>query len=549
MKSDIEKVVQTVCESLYGVSISSSIVRTEKKFGDFSSNIAMQLTKQLKRPPMDIAKEIIHEIEDNNIFSKLDVLKPGFINFTVKDVMLIESLKLTNDLQKFNSSKQILIEYGDPNPFKEMHLGHIYTAIIGDTLASLLESSGADVKRLCYQGDVGLHVAKAIYVVGEYMKWNLDGLEEAYASHSLGYFYASGEKAYNENETAKTKIQGINQNIYKKDNDIVNKIYDLGKKISYERFDKTFDDIGVYFDKKYFESESSKIGEKLVRDNIPKVFEKSDGAVIYRGEKDGLHTRVFINSRGFTTYDAKELGLTVLKHGDFPKADISIIITAAEQDEYFKVVLAALAKIDPKLAQKTIHLSHGFLSLTSGKMSSRTGKVFTGADLVSQVHQMVDLKYKDSKVKKEIFLAALRYTFLRQRIGIDIVFDVEQSIALEGNSGPYLQYAHARACSILAKAKNIDTKFGDKTLQSDERDLVVKICDFPDVILEATKLYLPHQICTYLFELAKEFNSFYEKNRVIDDPRMNLRLAIARSYKDVLEEGLRLLHIPSPESM
>ena len=320
--------------------------------------------------------------------------------------------------------------------------------------------------------------------------------------------------------------------------------------MSFDRFDHIFSEIGVSFDKKYLESNAAIIGNDMVMENVGKVFAKSEGAIIYRGEDEGLHTAVFISSQGLPTYQAKDLGLTQLKLKDFPKQDTSIIITASEQIDYFKVVFAALAKINPDLASKTVHLSHGFLSLSTGKMSSRTGNVYTGSELIETIKLAIENQYADSKVKDQIFIGALRYAFTKQRIGADIVFNVSESVALEGNSGPYIQYAHARAKSILAKLDkkgNKNTSFD--TLDKSERDLISKFTEFPEIVEQAISEYMPHHICTYLFQLAQEFNSFYEKNRVIGDPRESLRVSIVEAYVRILKTGLELLHIPAPDYM
>jgi arginyl-tRNA synthetase len=551
MKLEITDIIHSTCKTQYDLDVEANITRPENRFGDFSTNVAMKLAPELHRSPMDIANELASHLNNLNKFSKVEAVIPGFINITLKDADIAAVLSQELTWQKINSNKQILVEYGDPNAFKEMHLGHVYSSIIGDVICSLLKSSGANVKSLIYQSDVGLNIAKGIYGMGEYVNWDISLLETAAEEKSIGYFYAEGEKAYNTDPAATDRIKMINNSVYLKDDNLINSIYEFGKNMSFDKFDQIFNIINVHFDKRYAESQSAATGKKLVEENIGKVFEKSEGAIIYRGEQDGLHTAVFINSQGLPTYQAKDLGLTQLKSNDFPDADKSIIITANEQVDYFRVVLAALAKLNPDLAKRTVHLSHGFLTLTSGKMSSRTGDVYTGSELINSVKQAVEDQYPESKVKNEIFMAAIRYTFIRQRIGNDIVFNPKESVAIEGNSGPYIQYAHARAKNILVKLA--DSKLSSITkntnLENDERDLISLMSQFSEVVEQSIVEFMPHYICTYLYQLAQEFNSFYEKNRVVGDPREALRAEIVKSYVEILRTGLELLHIPAPDYM
>ena len=553
----IKIIIKSVCRDLFHIDTEIELTRPDAQFGDYSTNIALKLSKQLGKPPMEIAETIAKIINnvDSEIIDKVTSAGPGFLNITLTSKALHDSYSNAVQWDKPNVGDMILVESGDPNPFKEMHLGHLYDSIEGDVVASLFESTGAEVKRLSYHGDVGLQIAKSIWGIGESINWDLDKLEGALKDKQLNFYYAKGSTAYEENEEAASKIREINGHIYSKDDEVINKIYEYGKKISFDRFDKVLGEIKIHNDKRYLESESSVIGLATVKDNIGKVFEQSDGAIVFKGEKVGLHTRVFINSKGLPTYEAKDLGLVELKERDYPKSTKSIVITGSEQTEYFKVMLAALTEISPELATKTVHIPHGFLTLTTGKMSSRTGDVYDAATLISEVKDVINQQYPDSKVKEEIFLAAIRYTFLKQKLGADIIFDVKDSVGLEGNSGPYIQYAHARAKSILEKAEMEgqsiapELKIDQIPLQEGERFLAMKISEFPEVVEQAAQNCMPHHICTYLYELAQEFNRFYEHNRVINDTRMFTRLHIVNVYADVLKTGLKLLNIPAPLHM
>ncbi len=536
---EIKQAIQSVVKKLFDTDVDVELTRPNEQFGDYATNIALQLGKRLKNPPAggsrEVAEQIVQNLKHHDI-AKTEIAGPGFINITLTDEALCQLIdsKPAQD----HKGKQVLVEFGDPNPFKEMHLGHLYTAIVGDAIAHLLEASGAQVKRLSYHGDVGMHVAKWL--------WGRQHAEDN--NQPLGYYYAIGAKAFEEDSQAVKEIQELNKKVYEHDTSIKDN-YDEGKTKSFEQFDIVFKELDINYDKRYLESQAAKIGIDTVRQHTGKVFEESQGAVIYKGEKAGLHTRVFITSQGLPTYEAKDLGLVELKNKDFPNADRSIIITADEQSEYFKVMLAALADFDKPLANKTIHLAHGFLSLTTGKMSSRTGQIFAAADLLKNIMAETKKAFPKSDVQHDTYLAAVKYSILKHRIGGDIVFDVKESISLEGNSGPYLQYAHARARSILKKSHVSSLNSQVKDFDTSERTLLRKIGEYGEVVDKAIAELMPHHVATYLYELAQAFNSFYEHNRVVGDKREPARRWLVENYADTLKNGLNLLNISAPEKM
>jgi arginyl-tRNA synthetase len=325
------------------------------------------------------------------------------------------------------------------------------------------------------------------------------------------------------------------------------KIYWTARTWSYEYFRAFYESIEVVaFDKFYPESATTNPGLELVKAHTPSVFAESEGAVVYQGEDAGLHTRVFVTSKGLPTYETKDLGVVVSEVKDFPY-DERYLITGNDQSEYMKVVFAALHAIDADLAVKQHHLTNGTVRFGSGqKMSSRLGNVTRAVDVIDTVSTAVQAK--DDAVRKQITLGAVKYSFLKHRLGGDIAFEVNESVSLEGNSGPYLQYAHARARSILAKVPDFEGS-GLHDLDPAERSLARKLGEYGEIVELAVTELRPHHICNYLYELAQVFNRFYEQSRVIQDPREALRLTLVRSYALTLEQGLGLLGIDAPESM
>lgn len=549
---EIKKAIQATAKKLFDTQIEPQLSRPEEKFGDYATNAALQLAKQAAKAPQEIARMLSEELKQLPGVSEVSIAGPGFINIRLDDKTLFEAALKATELPKTLKDQEILNEYGDPNPFKEMHIGHLYTYIVGDAISGLLETGGATVRRLSYHGDVGPHVAKWLWGVHQELGWDAEAASHALQNQpdkGIGHYYSVGAKAYDEDPKAKSEIDDINAHVYAKDDADINRMYELGKTLSFDTFDKILDLLSIPTDKRYLESQSAQKGTEVVQQNIGKVFIESQGAVIYEGEKAGLHTRVFINSRGLPTYEAKDLGLAELKAQDYPQASRSIIMTASEQSEYFKVMLAALAEIDKPTAQKTTHISHGFLSLKSGKMSSREGNVYAAMDLLLEVKAAVHKQYPDSPVRKEVTFAAVKYAFLKHRTGMDIVFDVEESISLEGNSGPYIQYAHARASSILDKALHQSQPVPETVLDASERSLARKISEYPEVIQKASEELMPHHICTYLYELAQAFNRFYEASRIIGDEREVPRLALTKAYQQVLRHGLGILNIAAPDHL
>ena len=542
----MKSAVQAAAKKLYDNDIAPELSRPAEQFGDYATNVALQLAKKAAKSPQEIARALAAELQNQPGIQSVKIAGPGFINFRLTDEALQKAALNAAQLPKPLNGQEILVEFGDPNPFKEMHIGHLYSYIVGDAISSLLESNGASVKRLSYHGDVGLHVAKAVYGLRSIQ--NQAGAETIELENYLGKAYSLGNQKYEDDPAAKQEIDQINAEIYQNSKPEINKLHEEGSRLSFEYFDKILNLLSISTDKRYLESQTIEPGIGAVKDNIGKVFQESQGAVIYDGEKAGLHTRVFITSKGLPTYETKDLGLTELKDKDFPKADRSIIITANEQSDYFKVMLAALADIKPEIARRTTHLSHGFVSLSTGKMSSRTGQVYPSMKLLLEVKESVHKLYPDSKVRKEVTFGAVKFGFLKHRLGSDIVLDVKESISLDGQSGPYLQYAHARACSILEKAGG-KGRAEISDLDETERSLARKISEYPEVIEKAAAELMPHHVCTYLYELAQNFNSFYEKSRIIGDQREVIRLALVLAYKDVLAGGLAILNIDAPEKM
>ncbi len=470
----------------------------------------------------------------------------GFVNITLsRDAVALaiaEADAKGKEWGKGNAEegKRVMIEYSNPNAFKEMHVGHLVGSIFGEALSRLIENEGATVARDTFGGDVGPNVAKAL--------WGLQraGITEPTSAEELGKAYADGAKVYEENPEAKTEIDALNQAVYAGTDQGLMDLWHRGREVSMEEFRRIWKLLGTHFDYEFFDSDTTESGLRLVRDGLAKsIFKESDGAIIYDGEDKGVHTMVFITSHDTPTYEAKDIGLAFLREERWP-SDQVIIVTGNEQTGRFKTVLAALAELAPLVAKKTTHVATGFLKLASGKMSSREGNVITAAELIADVIAKAVEKNPDPLIAEQVAIGAIKYMVLRQAPGQDILFDPEKSLSLEGDSGPYLQYALVRAKKILTYASA-----SENGSEEPSEPYVIErlIIHFPAVVARATRTQTPSTLVTYLTELASEWNSFYASEQVLGSPEEAYKQRVARAFANTMSNGLRLLGIPAPERM
>ncbi len=525
--------------------------------GDYSTNVAMLLAKDAGKSPRNIAEDIVRNIKVNSDIEKVEIAGPGFINFYLSRTFFRDSIRgvlLKNDdwgKNEMFKSKNVLVEYTQPNPFKPFHIGHLMSNTIGESISRLYEFTGANVRRANYQGDVGLHVAKAL--------WGLQKIGGDPSNiEDIGRAYVEGNKAYEDDESARNEIVKYNTLVYEHA-DKITENYKIGRKVSLEHFEELYKILGTKFDYYFFESESTLPGRALVKEGLARgIFEESEGAVVFKGEKYGLHTRVFLNKQGITTYEAKELGLAQLKldKWDF---DISITTTAVEQEEYFKVVYKALSLLKPNIESKLKHISHGMMSLSGGdKMSSRKGNVITGESLIKEMRKLADGKVSErnltDKEKEEIAeavsISAIKYSILKQRTGKNISFNKEKALSFEGDSGPYLQYAYTRSVSVLEKAKKEGLSVGTELAPSETIHIEKILYRFPEIVRRSQEENEPHYITTYLIELASAWNSWYAVEKIMDDSLIGqYKLAIAKAFSITMKNGLWLLGIKAPNKM
>ncbi|MBR5027482.1 arginine--tRNA ligase [Candidatus Saccharibacteria bacterium] len=541
--------IENVIKELFDVEIEPEVtVAPEAVEADFSSNVAMKLSGILHANPREIATKIAEKMPE----FKADVAGPGFLNFILPDEYF--AAKIDGFVDNFAkniscneySGKTVICEFSDPNPFKVLHVGHLYTSIVGDAISRLFEHAGAKVIRANFGGDVGLHVGKTIWALQK------SGMKD-FTIEDISKKYVEGTAAYDEDDEAKAEIVKINKEIYTiAENDLhgseLADIYWRGRELSYQYFEDFYNRIGVKFDKYYPESTVAGRGLAEVKKGLAAgVYEISDGAVVYRGDtKLNLHTRVFINQEGLPTYEAKDVGLIFTKWDDY-HFDKSVIITANDIIDYMKIVLASIGEMNPELPARTTHLTHGNVKLPGNvKMSSRKGNFLKAVDILNLITE--ELKNEYNSEDEKVVLGATKYAFLKYKIGGDIIFDPKESVKMTGNSGPYLLYSCVRAKKILSKIGDKKAELNGE-LNPFERALSKKIVQYKDVLNEAVTEMAPHKVCNFLYELAQEFSRFYENCPVAGDAREAERAQIIRAYLNVMEHGLNILGIQIPEEM
>lgn len=561
---EIQNKLITVINDLFDLDIEPVVsVAPENTGADYASNVAMQLAKDVRRAPRQIAEEIASKIPD------CEVAGPGFLNFKLSDEYYFDKAVSFADnfgkniSQDEYSGKTVICEFSDPNPFKVLHVGHLYTSIIGDGIARLYEFANGNVIRANFGGDVGLHVGKTLWAMLPYrddiLKMEMqDGMLE------IAKRYVEGTNAYENDEKAREEITKINGDVYKMTamgkeaslsdsqfEDGLVELYWQGREWSYQYFDDFYSKIHVKFDRYYPESTVAQRGLSEVREGLEKgVYEMSDGAVVYRGEKVGLHTRVFINKNGLPTYEAKDVGLINTKWDDY-HFDKSVVITGNDIIDYMKVVLSSVKEMHPELAERTTHLTHGNVKLAGGvKMSSRKGNFLKAIDVLDMTAQLLKETNFDELAEKDkkIVIAAIKFAFLKVKIGGDVIFDPKESVSMTGCSGPYLQYSCVRAKKILDKIDDGD--FDEKYQMNEwEKTLVKKMLDYSNVLGQAVKEMASNKICNYLYELAQEFSRFYENVKVAGSEFEQERKKIVQGYLNILTHGLDLLGIEVPDEM
>lgn len=538
--------------------------------GDFATNLAMTLSKDLGKNPRIIGEEIAEKLSEKNLaeIESVEVAGPGFINIKLSKKFFENSLsEILNAGMEFGNlniwtGKRILVEHSSPNLFKPFHIGHMMNNTVGEAIARLCYLSGAETKVISYPSDVSLGIGKAVWQLMEYGTEKLNTLESMSEKMAfLGKCYADGTQAMKDNPDLESRIREITQDIYMHRQTDAYEVYKIGRDLNLQYFIQMTARLGSVFDGYIFESEAGIEGKKLVVENLEKVYIESNGALVFEPTEDdleknkGLHTRVFINKDGNPTYEAKDTGLLKLKFEKY-NPDLSVFVTDSEQGPYFEVVKTAAGKINSDWQEKTLHMTHGRMQFKGEKMSSRLGNTPLVSDILDSVNEEVFAKAGEREMPAEradmISIAALKYAILRTQPGKNINFDPDTSLSFEGDSGPYLQYTFARTRSILRKGTEAGLELSEEMPQTWElTDMEKFMYRLPEIFEASFNNFAPQQVAVFAIELAQMFNSWYGNTKIIDsdNPETGYKMAITAAVGVVIKKALWALGIDAPDEM
>lgn len=541
----------------------------KENFGDYSTNVALILAKGKRKNPKDLASGFVEKLQKEKELSKIvdrvEIAGPGFINFWLSKGALSDNLNeilsKKEDYGKSNvlKGKKYLIEHTSPNTIKTLHVGHVRNNTLGMSVHNILEALGADVKLDAINNDRGIHVMKAVWAYMTYGGDKTPQGEGVKPDLFVDKFYVMGAKMAED-----LKIKDEMQELLRKWESGDRKVRRVWKKLrdwTFAGFTETYKRLDSYHDHQWFESEFYEHGKEMVKEGLKKrIFKKlPDGAVLSNLSKYNLPDTIVLRADGTSMYHTQDLYLTKLKREKFP-SDLYIWDIGPEQELYLRQLFAMCEQLGIGKKEDYFHMAYGFVYLKGGgKMSSRAGNVVSADtlldEMVSKSRKVIEKSEtgrnlgseEKEKVAEAVGVGAIKYGFLKVGRSTDIYFDINESLSLEGNSGPYLQYTVARTNSVLAKNKTINNEqLTTNNLNDEELAVLRSLVKFSDVVADAAKLYSPNLLCNYLFDLAQKYNNFYNQHRILP---VVFRLSLTKAVGQVLKNGLQLLGIETPLRM
>lgn len=525
------------------------------------------LAKELKKSPGEVSKEIAQKIKipRDSLIKKVEVAGP-YLNFFLDNEKfagyVINNIKKLGE--RFGHSgigkgKKVMVEYPAPNTNKPLHLGHMRNMAIGESVSRLFEMLGFKVFRVNLHNDRGVHICKSMLA---YKKWGNEAEPNKKPDHFVGDFYVLFSQKVKDNPELEEEAREMLRK-WEEGNKEVRELWEKMNGWAEEGFEETYKRFGVKFDKIYRESETYKKGKEMVLEGLKKGIFKRDetGAIFFDMSKRGLDKKILIRSDGTTLYITQDIYLAYLKYKEF-KIDKSVYVVGNEQNYHFDVlfkILDELKKLGYDFAPENYHLSYGMVFLPSGKMKSREGTVVDADNFMDEIEEMAmgEIKKRNkiddeklAELSRKISLGAIKFFLLKYDEHKDFVFNPEESLSFEGETGPYLQYSLVRAKKILEKSE--ESSFGNlKFSEPEEFELIKKISNFPEVVENAALKYKPHLLANYSYELASLFSKFYEKCPVLqaDEPLKNSRLALVWAFMQTMKNCLKLLGIDEVDMM
>ena len=604
IENEIFKAVKVAVKELYGQEVADSMVQIQKTKSTFEGNLTVVVfpfLKISKKKPEDTAQEIGEYLKQNcsNVVADFNVVK-GFLNLCIAPAAWVALLNTINTEAKFGekpvteNSPLVMIEYSSPNTNKPLHLGHVRNNLLGWSLAQIMEANGNKVIKTNIVNDRGIHICKSMLA---WLKWGNGETPETSGKkgdHLIGDYYVAFDKHYRE-EIAELKAQYIKEGMeeeaatekakaeaplikeahemlvkWENNDPEVRALWEKMNNWVYAGFDETYKMMGVGFDKIYYESNTYLEGKKKVEEGLEKglFFRKDDNSVWADLTNEGLDQKLLLRSDGTSVYMTQDIGTADLRFKDFP-IDKMIYVVGNEQNYHFQVLSILLDRLGFKWGKDLVHFSYGMVELPNGKMKSREGTVVDADDLMEamiadarktsdELGKFNDMTEEEKQeIARMVGLGAFKYVILKVDARKNMLFNPEESIDFNGNTGPFIQYTYARIRSIMRKAAAegivIPAELGaDAPLNEKEIDLIQKLNDFGAAVAQAGIDYSPSGIANYCYELTKQFNQFYHDYSILNadsEAEKTVRLVLAANVAKVIKNGMELLGIEVPERM
>ena len=588
----ISQAVAKAVKTLYGMEPTEKMLQLQKTRSEFEGNLTLVVfpfVRAAKKSPEQTAQEIGQYLVDNcPAVEKFNVVK-GFLNLSVGQGAWLQLLQAIDQDDHFGTKKAdehsplVMIEYSSPNTNKPLHLGHVRNNLLGWSLAQIMEANGNKVVKTNIVNDRGIHICKSMLAWLKYGNGETPESSGKKGDHLIGDYYVSFDKHYRE-EVKQLMAQGMDEEKAKQEAPLIKEAHEmlvkweqndpevraLWEKMNawvYAGFDETYKKMGVGFDKIYYESQTYLKGKAKVEEGLAKgLFERhEDNSVWADLTNEGLDQKLLLRSDGTSVYMTQDIGTAEMRFQDYP-IDKMIYVVGNEQNYHFQVLSILLDRLGFKWGKELVHFSYGMVELPNGKMKSREGTVVDADDLMEL---MVEDAYKTSmelgkfddmtederrEIARIVGMGALKYFILKVDARKNLLFNPEESIDFNGNTGPFIQYTHARIRSILRKSEELKVKSEEfaTALNEKEIELIQKMNEFPVVVEQAGKDYSPSGIANYCYELTKVFNQFYHEYSILNEPDENvkaMRLMLARNVAKIIKSAMSLLGIEVPERM
>ena len=590
LKKLIEEIICNYIFSNYELRISDiEIQNTRHEFKGDITVLIFPFIKLLKKSPAEVGSEIgDHLLSEIKLIENYNVVQ-GFLNLTISNNYYIELLKKVISEKKYGISEPdedsplYLVEFSSPNTNKPLHLGHIRNILLGCAISNILEANGKKVVRTQIINDRGIHICKSIVAWQNFAKNDTPDITNTKGDHFVGKYYVLFEKIYREqvsdlmNDGYEKKYAEKNASIFQDAQNLLLKwesgdkeVIKLWKKMNnwvYKGFEQTYSELNVHFDSNYYESKTYLTGKKVVEKGVADkiFFKKSDGSVWVDLSEDGLDEKILLRSDGTSVYITQDIGTAILRYENNPEMKGVIYTVGSEQDYHFKVLFKILEKLKYSWSHNLHHLSYGMVDLPSGKMKSREGTVVDADEIIDEMKsrasnisdelgkiQDFTINEKD-QLNKMIGMGALKYFILKVDSKKRILFNPDESIDFNGNTGPFIQYTHARIQSLLKKGGELSDNLNESLIINDkEKQIIKKILEFPSIIKNAGSNLSPATIINYTYDLVKEYNSYYQSVSILkisDKEMKNFRMSLSLMVARIIRNSMKLIGIDVPEKM